>query len=210
LGKIVESGKIRNQHNGEDVDYTIIHGLNSEYAYNADFEWLQFNLKIIAELRRICKTEEELLEKIREHQFQDKHWSWIRKSAVMCSEDYEWFYFIAEDKVQGACVIYHPKPSRIDSKDIFYVEYIAVASWNRKNVLAPKKFKGVGPFLLRSTLNYSITVLGYRAGFSLHSLPEAVDFYEKCGMINFGPDEEKQNLPYFEMEYENARRFADD
>jgi hypothetical protein len=210
VGKIIESGTIKNQHNNTDVGYAIFHGLNSSYANKADVEWLSFKLAIIAALKRLCKTKEEFRQKLKENQIQDWHWSWIEKSVSMATSDYEWFYFIAEDQVQGVCVIYHPKPSKIDSQNIFYVEYLAVAPWNRNNVLAARKNKGIGTALLKITLNYSITVLGYRPGFSLHSLPQATEYYEKIGMINFGPDKTKQNLPYLEMEQDSSRRFADE
>jgi hypothetical protein len=43
----------------------------------------------------------------------------------------------------------------------------------------------------------------------LHSLPQAVKFYENCGMTNLGADPTKQGLPYFEMTPEKATAFLE-
>ncbi len=40
----------------------------------------------------------------------DYHWSWIAKANLTASDEYQWFYLCAEEKVQGVCIIYHPKP----------------------------------------------------------------------------------------------------
>ena len=188
--------------------YSIIHGLDSLYAVKADTDWLAFNLKVITEFKRISKNEDELRQLLKSHQFEDIHWSWINKSVALSTPEYEWFYFLVEDQVQGICNIFHPKPSRIDDQDIFYVEYVAVAPWNRGTLLAAKRFKGVGSVLIKIALTYSMEILGYRPGFSLHSLPQAITYYEKIGMKNFGPDNMKQNLHYLEMEREKSKRFA--
>lgn len=99
---------------------------------------------------------------------------------------------------QGACVFFHPKDSIIDSENIFYIEYVAVAPWNRKTPVTKREFKGVGTILITCALNYAVNELGLQYGFSLHSLPQAKNYYEKIGMINF-PERDKDKLVYFEM-----------
>lgn len=206
--ELIESGLIDNQLNESKVNYEVTYGLNSTYAANADVDWLTFNFLIVSKLKEKCKTNEELLEHLARYQFEDSHWSWVNKSVILSSDEYEWFYFMAEGQVQGICNIYHPKPSKIDKLNIFYVEFVAVAPWNRINPIGPRKFKGIGTSLLKIALNYSINTLNYRPGFSLHSLPQSIEYYEKIGMKNFGPDNSKQNLFYFEMEQGGSEEFA--
>jgi len=208
LRKIIKSGTIKNLVDEKVESYSIIHGLDSFYALKADFDWLSFNFELLNELNKIAKSEDEFLQLVEAHKLEDKHWRWMNKSIQMSTSEYEWFYFIIDDNVQGICNLYHPKPSKIDRQNIFYIEYLAVAPWNRKTILAAQKFKGVGAELIKIALNYSITILGYRPGFSLHSLPQAISYYEKIGMKNFGPDKKKQNLTYFEMEHEESKRFV--
>lgn len=208
MTNIIESGEIENQHENKNIHYAITLGLNSDYAADADVEWLTFNLAIMNKLRETSSSNEEYVQLLKKHQLEDVHWNWLTKSMLLSTEEYEWFYFIAEDKVQGICNIYHPKPSKIDKENIFYVEYLAVAPWNRDNIFGPQQFKGVGTALLKIALHYAIKQLGYRPGFSLHSLPQATAYYEKIGMKNFGPDKIKQNLHYLEMEHNGSERFA--
>lgn len=205
--ELIESGMIDDQLSGKKVNYEISFGLSSTYAANADVDWLTFNFMIVSKLKEVCKTNEELLEHLARYQFEDSHWNWVNKSVVLSTDEYEWFYFIAENQVQGICNIYHPKPSKIDNRNIFYVEFVAVAPWNRINPISPRKFKGIGSSLLKIALNYSINTLNYRPGFSLHSLPQSAEYYEKIGMKNFGPDNSKQNLFYFEMEQGSSEAF---
>lgn len=208
MSTLIETGTIEEQISKKDVEYTIYHGLNSIFALRADNDWLTFNFELVTELKKVAKSEEELLDLVQQHQFEDFHWRWVDKSVSFSSTEYEWFYLLIADQVQGICLIYHPKPSRIDGQNIFYVDYVAVAPWNRDSLITKKIFKGIGTILIKRALIYSINVLGYRPGFSLHSLPQAVTYYEKIGMINFGPDGTKQNLHYFEMEPESSEGFA--
>ena len=207
MANVIGTGLVE-KHDGEEVGYTIVHGLDSALALKADTEWLAFNLQVMTELQNIAKSKEELIALLTAHQFEDSHWSWLRKSVVSTGPEYEWFYYLAENQVQGICNIYHPKPSKIDAMDIFYVKYVAIAPWNRPNCLSPKKFGGIGTILIKVALTHAIDVLGYRPGFSLHSLPQAEGYYLKIGMKDFGPDAAEQNLHFFEMERETSERFA--
>jgi hypothetical protein len=113
-------------------------------------------------------------------------------------DEYRWFFMIAEGYPQAACLTYHPKPSAIDGKGIFYIEYVAVAPWNRENPMCKRSFKGVGKVMVNEINTYANAHLGLRPGFSLHALPKAIGFYESIGMERF-PAFDKNGLPYFEM-----------
>ncbi len=194
---VIETGELLDNESNS-FKYEIVHGWNITLSYSCDREWKAFYFGLFEFITEQNYTDEELAEVLSGIQLQDKHWDWFKKSYVYHSSEYEWFYLLAQDKPQGACVFYHPKESIIDAKNIFYVEYIAVAPWNRETPLTVRKFKGVGTILLKCALNYAVNELGLQCGFSLHSLPESKDYYEKVGMINF-PERDKDRLVYFEM-----------
>ncbi|GAB1544642.1 hypothetical protein NUACC21_73180 [Scytonema sp. NUACC21] len=54
-------------------------------------------------------------------------------------------------------------------------------------------FKGVGTALLRFARLLSVE-LGYEGRVGLHSLPGAERFYEKQGMLDYGSEEDYDNL----------------
>ena len=50
--------------------------------------------------------------------------------------------------------------------------------------------------------------LGFRGRVGLHSLPQSDSFYGgHCGMNDFGPDPNYQNLRYFELDESHARTY---
>lgn len=130
---------------------------------------------------------------------EDSHWKWFNKSALLKSNEYKWFFFRIDEKIQAACLIYHPRKAILSSHDIFYVEFIAVAPWNRDNPMEKKIYSRVGTLLLTNVMSYCTDVLGYKPGFCLHSLPQAQTFYENYLGMQRCPDEDKESLYYYEM-----------
>lgn len=136
-------------------------------------------------------------------QAEDHHWDWFQKSLRMRNNEYVWFFMYADDKPQGACLIFHPKKSAIYPEDIFYIEFVAVAPWNRTCLVRQRKYKDVGTTLISAALKHSTSTLKLRPGFSLHSLPRAIDYYLRLGMLPF-PALDKDTLPYFEIPEDKA------
>lgn len=193
----IESGNLTDNE-GKLVEYEINHGWDIISANSCDRQWTLFNMKLSEYIEEQGYSEEELGEVLSGIQVEDAHWDWFKKSITYCSEGYEWFYMFANEKPQGACLIYHPKDSIIDSENIFYIEFVAVAPWNRDNPMVERKFKGIGSAIIMCVLDFAIKTLGLKPGFSLHSLPQAIGYYKKIGMENY-PERDKPNLAYFEM-----------
>lgn len=85
---------------------------------------------------------------------------------------------------------------------ILYIDFIASAPWNRKQI-ENRKYVGVGEALITHAINLSIDE-DMDGRFGLHSLPQAENFYSnRCGMKDYGYDEEKK-MKYFEMSTEQA------
>lgn len=199
-------------HTGKDIPYAITDGIDLRTTASLDMDWGEEKARIFGQL--IAENQEALSdpgkwdELLDAYQLNDYHWAWAQKALHCKSAEYFWFYLKADGKVQAACIIKHPKESRADSAGIFYVDYLAVAYWNRQRNGFSRRFDGVGTKLLVHAINYSINVMGYRPGFSLHSLPSSEGYYRKLKMTDYGIDAEYQNLRYFEASEPVARSIA--
>ena len=92
-------------------------------------------------------------------------------------------------------------------KPLIYVDFVATAPWNRPKLQAPPRFRGVGQVFILAAIETSREA-GFKGRVGLHSLPEAVPFYEgKCGFARLGADSSHQNLTYFEMTEKQADAF---
>jgi len=200
---VIKSGELVKQ-GGTAVDFEINHGWNPISAMNCDKKWGAFNMEMLEHIRNQNHTEEDLTIVLNELHMEDGHWDWFMKSLFTKKDEYEWFFFHADEKVQGACLIYHPKQSEIDAEEIFYIEYVAVAPWNRNNPYKEKEFSGVGSHLINCVLDHAVNALGLVYGFSLLSLPKASPYYEKIGMVNF-KNKDQDPLAYYEMPREKAK-----
>lgn len=169
--------------------------------------WACSNIELFQFIEEQNFDDAKLIEVLESIQTEDHHWDWFKKSYKFMSDEYEWFFLFSEDKPQGACLIYHPEGSALCEENIFYVEYLAVAPWNRDCLVRQREYKGVGSTLLKAALNYSIQKLGLTPGFSLHSLPQAKEYYEKLKMVNVR-EMDKGPLLYFELPQQEAHNLA--
>ncbi|WP_031437912.1 GNAT family N-acetyltransferase [Methylobacter tundripaludum] len=192
---------------GSNVNYQLHHGWDIAKAYACDKSWGIFNIELMRFIKSQNHDTGSLTQVLAKIQMDDSHWSWFDKSRGLKTTEYDWFFLMTEQSPQGACLIYHPKASALDKGDIFYIEYVAVAPWNRGNPMRDQVFKGVGSILIKHAVNYARTELKLRYGFSLHALPRAAGFYQKIGMIRHTPLD-KDVLQYFEMLEQRASEFA--
>ena len=93
------------------------------------------------------------------------------------------------------------------NQHLVYVEYLAVAPWNRPQLFNPPAYKLIGRVMIATAISISINE-GFKGRIGLHSLPQADSFYnDKCGMVALGPDPSKDDLIYFEMTPEKANDY---
>lgn len=182
---------------GSSVTYTIHLGWDLTIAHMCDRSWGGFNVALLRHIRELELSGKDINPILDSAQLEDHHWRWLDKTLHYRGDRYKWFFLVAENYPQAACLVDQPKSSVVGIGDIFYVEYIAVAPWNRVNALAERSFKGVGSKLLDFVISYAKNQLGLRHGFSLHSLPKAESFYKKIGMTPF-PEYDKDGLKFFE------------
>ena len=190
------------------VDYQLHHGWDIAKAYACDKEWGKFNVDLMRFIKNQDYDPKTLARVLEDIQMDDSHWRWFDKSCAFKTTEYDWFFLMADESSQGVCLIYHPKPSALEKGNIFYVEYVAVAPWNRVNPMQPRFFKGIGSILIKYAVNYAHTVLNLKYGFSLHALPKAAEFYYRIGMTDHLPLD-KDGLQYFEMLEQRATEFVE-
>ncbi|MES2391419.1 MAG: GNAT family N-acetyltransferase [Acidobacteriota bacterium] len=102
-----------------------------------------------------------------------------------------------------------PLRSRIQNKPqerVPYIEYVEAAPWNLAYYSSQPRFRGVGTMLLAAAIQQSLDA-GHSGAIALHSLPQAEEFYRRCGFADLGLDSEEENLRYFEMSTGQAARF---
>jgi hypothetical protein len=189
-------------HDNKSYPYEIIDGLTPGLALRADQEWGQARNAIISglltEMPEIANDNQKFYNTIRINNLEDWHWSWTTKALHCKSDEYKWFFLVAQDRIQAICIIYHPKESALSSDKIFYIDYIAAAFWNRNRPGYKRMFSNLGKIMIAHSIKYATKELGYRPGFCLHSLPGAESFYRTLGMTDLGIDDSKESLRFFE------------
>lgn len=196
-------------HSGDKVAYSITDGMDVGVTLQLELDWGAEKSKVLSQLLsdhpEVFTTPDIAPSLLDDYQLNDSHWSWVTKAHYSQSNEYFWFYLLADKKVQSACIIKHPKSSKVDSSGIFYIDYLAVAYWNRSRPGYSRRFKNTGTILITHAIRYATEILGYRPGFSLHSLPSAEAYYRKLNMTDFGPDPAYHELRYFEASEAVAR-----
>ncbi|SED24998.1 Acetyltransferase (GNAT) domain-containing protein [Burkholderia sp. WP9] len=202
---VVKAGEVQ-RNDGTFVPFEIQAGWDLGKAHWCDKNWGIFNLNLLKFIKEKDYSDEDRTEILESIQIDDSHWEWLKKAIAYRTAEYDWLFLMADDVPQGACLIYHPKKSELAAGDIFYIEYIASAPWNRKNPMSSRRFSGIGSLLIKAAMAYATDELKLRQGFSLHALPRAVPFYEQIGMKPFAALD-KETLRYFEMPQATANEF---
>jgi hypothetical protein len=180
------------------VPYKIVHGWDAKASLQCDAVWKAAWLELFEQIAQAESDELKQAEILESISTEDMHWRWFDKAIASSSDEYEWFHLHAGGKPQAACLIYHPKPSALETGNIFYVEFVAVAPWNRTCKIRSREFKGLGEIILRAAQRFAVKQLKLRPGFCLHSLPKAEPFYTKLKMVKM-VDKAKDAMNYFEL-----------
>jgi hypothetical protein len=206
--KIINRGII-DKVNGESVPCFIELGLSKSSILDCN-GWRDFLTTIIIQFvteNPDVKDYKKALQK--DIMLEDYHWNWSKKAFHLNSSEYDWFFLKTSDGVQGVCLTFHPKKSLFQKVDIFYIHYLSSAPWNRKSSLHERRYKGIGNELLKQVQLHFFNKHHYSYGFSLHSLPQAQNFYEYLGMTNFPEYNDINGLMFYEMSREKAISFLE-
>ena len=142
---------------------------------------------------------------LREFEEEDQSLSWQFKQRLASRQPYYEGYAIEyAGLTQGMMLIETQNHWSLFArgKRIVYVEALVSAPWNRVRIQRPPEVRGVGRSLMLFARRRSVE-LGYQGRVGLHSLPGAVRFYDRLGMmqLELAPEEivdEEENVPYFE------------
>lgn len=204
----IEHGELTHR-DGRKFPFQIVHGWDAKASARCDALWKAAWVELLDQIEATGLDETQKAAIFDTISSEDMHWRWFDKAMAFCTDEYEWFHFHADGKPQAACLIYHPKASALETGDIFYVEFVSTAPWNRDcEQIRPREFKGCGEIILRAAQRYAAKHLKLRPGFCLHSLPKAERFYTKLEMIVV-PGKEKDAMRYFELSQALAAKFME-
>lgn len=141
----------------------------------------------------------------------DSHWDWREKNLSMLGSVHRLFALLNGEAVEALMRVDLSKPSWIQPSPytpIVYVDYLAVAPWNRLPIQPQPRFKGLGKVLLGAAVSISAED-GMDGRCGLHSLIQSEGFYKQVGMKDMGIDAAAHGLRYFEFAPEAARKFLE-
>jgi hypothetical protein len=213
---ILRSYDIDSPQLGRSFKVDLAEGLDVTHLDFIDMQWApllqsQYHLAILHffQLPAADQTPEKWIETQGNFGVQDKHWDWRKKSAIAPKSNRRVFSLLNASEVEAAMMLLLGKNSRESGapQPIVYVDYVAVAPWNRKPIQDPQRFKHLGTVLLGVAVQTSIRD-GHDGRCGLHSLPQAEGFYHKLGMTDFGIDSNYSSLRYFEFSAQAAKNFV--
>ncbi len=140
----------------------------------------------------------------------DATWDWgsIADPSKMGAA-YTSFCVYADGEVQAAMVLNLTMRCRYSSQvneHMVYIDYLAIAPWNRRAIKSPIEFQGLGTVMLGIAVQLSKQE-GWKGRIGLHSLPQSEGFYAKHRMELIGIDTKKEDLMYCEFTENGADRF---
>lgn len=138
-------------------------------------------------------------------------WDWARKGPWIDSGHLEGFILEAVGQPQGVLVHKHEavaaRLSEQVGRPLLYVEFVEVAPWNARSLVASVRYKPAGVVLLRQAIRIS-QHRGMEGRVGFHSLPQAESFYLRSEMTLLGSDESYDGLVYFEFTADKANQFV--
>jgi hypothetical protein len=143
-------------------------------------------------------------------QLQDDHWNWRALAAGSSGRLDRISYAVeCERHLQGMMIIDLTKRARLSAQagqHLVYVDRLVTAPHNRIGFSSQPRFKGVGRVLMTLAVQVSLDE-GFQGRVGLHALHQAEEFYRRsCEMEDLGPDPQYQDLRYFEMTPDIAKR----
>lgn len=211
---ILESYEIDSPEHGKPVKIDFVEGLDSPHVKFIEEQWQpllqrQCDLALLSffDLPTDAQTQEKWEETLGSFGAQDAHWRWRIKCSVASSTDRRIFGLLNAGDVEAAMCLHLGRQSQDEyALPIVYVDYVAVAPWNRKEIQNPMRFQRLGTVMLGAAVQLSISI-GREGRCGLHSLPQSAGFYRRIGMNDFGPDVFYSSLRYFEFNKQAAVEF---
>ena len=215
MATILESFDIDSPQHGKTFKIDLAEGLDTSHLDFMETQWApairrQYDLAILQffQLPATDQTPEKWLEIQGKLEVQDQHWEWRTKCSIAPGTNRRVLSLLNAGEVEAAMLLLSGKTSRDPSAPlpILYVDYVAVAPWNRKAFQNPQRFRHLGTVMIGAAVELS-RGLGLDGRCGLHSLPQSEGFYRRIGMRDYGLDTAYSSLRYFEFDAPAARNF---
>ncbi len=195
---------LKDRESGQLVEAALVDGLIRSEVEFAEGQWSPFLQERLKKMKERGVPKEQWPE--------HSHWDWRGKfEATERLLAYRMFGIECLSQMQGMMLVTSAgRVCRIPSqcgKPLIYVYFLATAPWNLPSIVAHPRFSLVGSVLIAAAIHLSMEE-EYWGRIGLHSLPRSARWYaNECGMTDLGTDPTAQNLPYFEMTPEQAKKF---
>lgn len=141
---------------------------------------------------------------------EDCMWQWPKKCQDRLGK-LEWASFALRcgGNTQGLTFLNMLRRARLPSQlnqHLVYIDLVSTAPWNRPRFSPQPLYCGVGTVLITEAILLSRDE-GFEGRIGLHSLPGSETVYrDKFGMDCLGPDPTYDNLLYFELTPQQAKK----
>jgi len=215
VATILESFNINSPLLGKPLKIDLAEGLDTAHLDFMEAQWApairrQYSLALLHffQLPAAEQTADRLVETLGKFDVQDHHWKWRTKCAIAPGTKRRVFSLLNVGEVEAAMLLLSGETSRDPSTPLplMYVDFVAIAPWNRKAIQTPQRFRHLGTVMIGAAVELSRT-LGLDGRCGLHSLPQSEGFYRRIGMRDFGLDAAYSSLRYFEFDAAAARNF---
>lgn len=215
MATILESYNVPSPQLGKSFKIDLAEGLDAVHLDFMEAQWApaikrQYDLAILQffQLPQAEQVPEKWIEILGKLEVQDHHWKWRTKCSIAPGTKRRVFSLLSSGEVEAAMVLLSGENSRDTTVvlPILYVDFVAVAPWNRKAIQNPQRFRGLGTVMLGAAVEAS-RALGLDGRCGLHSLPQSEGFYQHIGMRDFGLDGAYESLRYFEFDSASAQNF---
>jgi len=196
-------------------------GLDPLHLSSFRDDWMPQLQTAVSEVRATCTNQHGVLDKpafvagLGNRNIQDGYWEWDRKWDLLQNDLSKVFFAVECDGAAQALMVvdnskYVCRHDDHSGSGLIYIEFVAVAPWNRGALVTDPTYGGLGKVLVGTAVSLSIEE-EFAGRIGLHSLPQSEGFYTNgCGMTDFGPDAGKEGLNYFEMTETQATVFLGD
>lgn len=215
MASILESFVIESPEHATSFKIDLVEGLDEDHIKYIEDQWIpaikrQYHMALLHYFTQPpnLQTDATFIEILGRLGIPDKHWNWRHKYTVAPGANRKTYGLLNTGHVEAAMMLLFGKTSRDTAfgLPIVYVDYVAVAPWNRTAIRHPERFRKLGTVMLGAAVEVSRT-LGMEGRCGLHSLPSSEGFYRRIGMKDLGVDPNYHNLRNFEFDANAAMTF---
>jgi hypothetical protein len=214
VATVLESFQVESPQHGKAFSIDLADGLDTDHMEFMELQWnpllrRQYNLALLNffQLPVAQQSDQKWQEILGSYGCHDAHWNWRAKSTLASSTNRTILSLLNQREVEAAMALLFGKQCRDGTpRPMVYVDYVAVAPWNRREIQNTQRFRHLGTVMLGAAVARSFS-LGLDGRCGLHSLRQAEGFYHRIGMTDFGLDPSYESLRYFEFTSDAARAF---